>query len=95
MIITDRKTKIVFMPVFKSYADPFALHYINYISDLEFGFTFAYYNDTPKVKLVEMLLSRLGYFLLRKNNNHNQHLNYINQSLIQDVIENNQITTCF
>ena len=71
MIITDRKSKIVFMPVFKSYADPFALHYINYISDMEFGFTFGYYEDTPKVKLVERVLSRLGYFLLRKNNNQN------------------------
>jgi len=47
MIITDRKSKIVFMPVFKSYADPFALHYINYISDMEFGFTFGYYQDSP------------------------------------------------
>ena len=75
---TDRKTKIVFMPVLKSYADIFAIHYINYIADLEFGFTFGYYHDTPKAKLLEMLISRLGYFLLRKNNNHNQHVNYIN-----------------
>lgn len=47
MSITDRKTKIVFMPVSKSYADTFALHYINYISDMEFGFTFGYYQDSP------------------------------------------------
>lgn len=67
----DRKTKIVFMPVFKSYADPIALHFINYISDLEFGFSFGYYQDTPKVKFVEMLLNRLGYCLLKKNNNQN------------------------
>jgi len=71
MTVTDRKTKIVFMPVFKSYSDPFALHYINYISDISFGYTFGYYQDTPKVKLIEMLFGRLGYFLLKKNNNQN------------------------
>ena len=47
MTITDRKTKIVFMPVYRSFADLFVLHYINYISDIEFGFTFGYYRDTP------------------------------------------------
>ena len=43
MTLKDRKTKIIFMPVFKSFADIFAIHYINYISDIEFGFTFGYY----------------------------------------------------
>ena len=30
MTITDRKTKIVFMPSYRSFADLFVLHYINY-----------------------------------------------------------------
>ena len=34
----DRKTKIVLMPMFKSFSDLFILHYANYISDIEMGF---------------------------------------------------------
>jgi hypothetical protein len=58
----DRKTKIVFMPMFKSYSDLFILHYANYISDIEMGFSFGYYNDSPKIKMIERLVRRVGYF---------------------------------
>jgi hypothetical protein len=58
----DRKTKIVFMPMFKSYSDLFILHYANYISDIEMGFSFGYYNDSPKIKMIERLTRRVGYF---------------------------------
>ena len=41
----DRKTKIVLMPMFKSFSDLFILHYANYISDIEMGFSFGYHID--------------------------------------------------
>lgn len=69
MTKSDRKTKIVLMPMFKSYSDLFVLHYVNYISDLEFGFSFGYYNDSPKVKIIETLARKIGYFMLRSNTN--------------------------
>jgi hypothetical protein len=65
----DRKTKIVLMPLFKSYTDLFVLHFANYVSDQEFGFSFGYYNDSPKVKMVERLVRRVGYVMLRANTN--------------------------
>jgi len=58
----DRKTKIVFMPMFKSFSDLFILHYANYISDIEMGFSFGYHNDSPKVKMIERLARRVGFF---------------------------------
>ena len=58
----DRKTKLVLMPMFKSYSDLFILHFCNYISDIEMGFSFGYYNDSPKVKMIERLARRVGYF---------------------------------
>ena len=69
MIERDRKTRIVLMPMWKSYSDLFVLHYANYISDIEFGFTFAYYNDSSKVKIIESLVKKIGYFMLRPNTN--------------------------
>jgi len=61
MAESDRKTKIVLMPMFKSYSDLFILHYANYISDIEMGFSFGYHNDSPKVKMIERMARRVGY----------------------------------
>ena len=58
----DRKTKIVLMPMFKSFSDLFVLHYANYISDIEMGFSFGYHNDSPKVKMIERMARRIGFF---------------------------------
>ena len=58
----NRKTRIIFMPTFKSFADPLVLHYVNFFYNLELGFTFGNYEDTPKIHFVDALMSRLGYF---------------------------------
>jgi len=89
----DRKTKVVLMPMFKSYSDLFILHYANWISDIEMGFSFGYYNDSPKVKMIERLARRVGYFMLKPNTS--QRINYVNQTMIEEVIGKNSITTCF
>lgn len=67
MTETDRKTKVVLMPMFKSYSDIFVLHFANYVSDIEMGFSFGYYNDSPKVRAIETLARRIGYFMLKPN----------------------------
>ena len=54
------------MPIYKSYADPLVLHFINYFSDLELGFTFGNYEDSPKIGFVDRLLKRIGTFLMRR-----------------------------
>jgi hypothetical protein len=33
MIRSDRKCRIVYMPVYKSYQDPLIMHYLNYFTD--------------------------------------------------------------
>ena len=63
----DRKAKIVFVPVYKSYLDPMIMHYIHFLYDLELGFTFGNYEDSPKMALFDMLLRRIGTFLIRRN----------------------------
>lgn len=79
--------------MFKSFSDIFVLHYANYISDIEMGFSFGYYNDSPKIKMIERLCKRVGFFQLKSNTS--QRMNYVNQTLIEEVIGNNSITTCF
>ena len=96
-MLHDRKTRIVFMPLFKTYADALIMFLVNYVSDLELGFSFGNYEDSPKAAVVESLLKRIGYFLLRRVQNdttHPEH-SYISQALIQEVIASNPITTIF
>ena len=61
MAETDRKTKIVFVPIFKSYSDIIVLHYINYVADIEFGFSFIVNKDGPQVKFFDTMLRQMGY----------------------------------
>jgi glycerol-3-phosphate O-acyltransferase len=74
----SRKTRIVFMPVFKSYADPLLMFYLNYYTDLEMGFTFGNYEDSPKIGFVERLLRRTGCFLIKRQEDSNYSTSYVN-----------------
>jgi glycerol-3-phosphate O-acyltransferase len=69
VINNHRKTRIIFLPVFKSYADPLLIFYLNYLTDLEMGFTFGNYEDSPKIGFVERLLRRIGCFLIKRLEN--------------------------
>ena len=50
------ENRIIFLPVFKSFADPILMHYISYISDLELGFSFGIHEDSPKINFIDKLL---------------------------------------
>lgn len=53
LVKENRKARVIFVPIYKSYADPLILHYINYYNDLELGFTFGNYEDSPKIGFIE------------------------------------------
>jgi glycerol-3-phosphate O-acyltransferase len=63
----DRKLRIVFMPINKSYMDIIYMHYLNYFIDLEIGFTFGTYEDTPKISFIDRLLRRVGTILIKRD----------------------------
>jgi glycerol-3-phosphate O-acyltransferase len=92
MVSKNRKIRIVFMPIYKSYSDPLVLHYLNFFADLNLGFTFGNYEDSPKIGFVERLLKRIGTILIRRNPQNSlanatstridlDVMNYVNQSL--------------
>ena len=97
LLSESRKNKIVFMPVYKSYADTILMHVINYQQDLELGFTLGNYEDSPKAQFVDRILKQTGHFLLRRKENDKSHpeYSYINQAIMQEVINENAITTIF
>ena len=91
----DRKNRIIMLPLFKSFGDPILMHYINYISELELGFSFGIQEDSPKINFVDQLLRKVGCFLVQRQKQHDLSINYVNQSLIEESIESNMYTTIF
>ena len=103
----NRKARVVYMPIYKSYSDPLIMHYIQYWQNMELGFTFGNYEDSPKIGFVDRLLKRIGTILIRRNPRNSlsnvKHdslidqdiVNYVNQSLFQEVLQNNVCTTLF
>ena len=83
------------------------MHYINYFTDQELGFTFGHYEDSPKMGPVDTFLKRIGTLLIRrspKNSLSNETIgskldqdvtDYVNQTLFEEVLENNPITTIY
>jgi hypothetical protein len=65
-LTSQRKTRVILLPMFKSYGDPLILHYVNYFMNLELGFSFGNYEDSPKISFVESIFKRIGLFLIKR-----------------------------
>ena len=65
-LVNGRRTRVIFMPIFKSFADPIILFYINYFYNLELGYSFGSYEDTPKTRFFEGISKRIGHFLIKR-----------------------------
>ena len=102
----SRKTRLVFMPIYKSYGDPLLLHFIHYLANLEQGFTFGNYEDSPKMSSIDYFVKRLGGILLRRDPQNSlssfksdkadpKITEYVNQSLFEEVLAHNKVTTIF
>lgn len=63
LVNSSKKTRIVLLPLFKSYADALIMHYLQYLNELELGFTFGNYEDTPNSYVIERILRNVGYIL--------------------------------
>ena len=63
----NRKNRVIFLPLFKSFGDPILMHYINYIADMELGYSFGVQEDSPKINFIDQLLRKVGCFLIQRN----------------------------
>lgn len=73
------KTRIIFLPTFKSLADPLILFYLNCFYNIELGFSFGSFDDAPQTDLVTWLAKRVGHFMMRRNDlPSNMCINYVN-----------------
>jgi len=66
------------LPIYKSFADPLVMNYINYIYEFDMGFSFGNYEDSPHIHFVNTMLKRLGHFLIKRKQSNNFTINYVN-----------------
>jgi len=48
----NRKTRVILLPLYKSYADPLVLYLISYLNNVQLGFTVGSFEDCPKINSV-------------------------------------------
>ena len=91
----NRKTRVVLVPMYKSFADPLLMYYIQYLNDIELGFTFGNYEDSPKIQAISTILKNMGHLLIQRKQSKDNIFQFINQTMMEEVIEGNPVTTVF
>ena len=91
MIANDRKSRIVLVPMYKSFADALVLFYINYFYDLDMGFLFGMREDIPTLRWVDRLSRRIGLIIMSQsgsppNSRDSIMKNYVNRALFQEIL---------
>lgn len=87
--------RVVLMPLYKSYADFFILTMVHYLQGIQQGFTFGCYEDTPRIKIFDSWLRSAGYVFSKRSEDQSVVSNYVNSSLLKELIENQPLTTLF
>ena len=81
-LTVGRKSRVVIMPLYKSFIDLLVMHYVHFFNEVKMGFQFANFEDRSKIQLIEGFCKKLGMFFIRRHEPHNHYINYINQALI-------------
>ena len=92
----DRKTRVILLPIYKSYADALIMHFLFYLYDIEPSFIFGNYEEIPKIEFILNISKQVGVLLIRRfPQNHlindlsgadMDAINYANQSLLDEVV---------
>lgn len=88
-------SRVVFMPVYKSYTDFFIHTYVNNHYQMQVPFTFGNFEDTPRINLIDKWIKNSGYIMMRRGEKQSLQSHYVNQALLKEVIEHNKVTTLF
>lgn len=70
-------------------------NFINILKGIDFGFTFASNEDTPNITFLLEYMKFAGVILAQRTNSWDHPINYINQTLFEDVVEANKVTTIY
>ena len=86
----DPQNRIIFVPVYKSNVDIAVMHFANYFSELELGFSFGHFDTSSWTKFTTKTMKSIGMIPVKKDDSET-----VVRNLLSAVIENNQFTTVY
>ena len=81
--------RVVLMPIYKSFSDFFILFYLNHLLGLPSCYTFGCLEDTPRIKILDSLLTSCGFIYSKRAKDQSIHTNYANSALLKEIINDN------
>lgn len=87
--------RVVLVPAYKSFSDLLVLLYTFAAHDIEIPFTVGNFEDTPRVKLIDMLLKGVGYITARRSRDQSMQEGYITQAVIREILSSEKLLVVF
>ena len=84
--LMEKGDHVILMPTFKSFADQFMLLYTLFCNQIQIPFTFGNCEDIPRIKLVDKILSKIGYILTKRSRDQTFQQSYIHQAVLRELI---------
>jgi glycerol-3-phosphate O-acyltransferase len=60
---------VILIPTYKSFTDLFILQYTFLHHQIQLPFTLGNFEDTPRVYLIDKILKKMGYILIKRSRN--------------------------
>jgi len=73
----NRNERVVLLPTYKSFSDFLVILYAFASHDIEIPFSVGNFEDTPRVKFIDMLLKGVGYITARRSRDQSVQEGYI------------------
>ena len=83
------------MPYFRTYTDFLVLLLAFYVHDVPIPFTIGNREDTPRSKLTDSLLRRVGYIIASRSREQSIQENFITQALLQELLQRHKLVMMF
>lgn len=93
--LLDTNHKVVLMPIFKSFADPFLYIFIHNHFGLDAPFLFGNDEDTPHIGFMDKWLKTAGYIFSRRSFNQSAQSRYVNSALLKEIVERSKLSLVF
>ena len=81
--------KVIFIPLYRTYADFFVQLYVMMTQKIKLGFTFGNFEDTPRTTFFDTLLRSSGYITSRRRVGQSLQSNFVNGAFLKEVISHN------
>ena len=87
LIATNQK--VIFIPLYKSFADFFVQLFVMMTQKIKLGFTFGNFEDTPRTTFYDNLIRSVGYITSRRRVGQSVQSNFVNAAFLKEVISKN------